>query len=190
MVSLATERLILREFEQDDCPAVHAYASDPHVVQYMGWGPNTEQETRDHMQQTLARQRGEQSDLYAFAVVLVDNKQLIGAVSLRVSSPQDRGGFIGYVFNRHYWGHGYATEAARRLLAFGFEELGLHRVFATCDPRNVASSRVLEKLGMRREGHLRQHKWQKGRWRDSYMYAILAHEWASLNLANSQDGCV
>jgi RimJ/RimL family protein N-acetyltransferase len=177
MMMLETPRLVLREFVQDDWPAVHAYASDPQVVRHMGWGPNTEQETRDHLHQTLAQQRLKPRNLYSFAVVLKNEDQLIGGVALRVSDPESRGGFIGYVFNRRYWGQGYATEAALRLLAFGFEKLDLHRIFATCDPRNVASSRVLEKIGMRREGHLRKHKWQKGRWRDSLMYAVLEHEW-------------
>ena len=177
MILLETLRLILREFGLDDWPAVHAYAGDPEVVRYLIWGPNTEEETRVFLCQTLAHQCQAQRALYSFAVVLKDEGSLIGNVSLHVSAPDHRGGFIGYIFNRRYWGYGYATEAARRLLAFGFEELGLHRIFATCDPLNIASSRVLEKIGMRCEGHLREHKWQKGRWRDSLMYAILAREW-------------
>ena len=60
---------------------------------------------------------------------------------------------------------------------FGFGELGLHRIFATCDPRNIGSRRVLEKAGMQCEGILREHKWQKGEWRDSCLYAMLEHEW-------------
>jgi len=74
----------------------------------------------------------------------------------------------------------YATEAARALLTFGFGQLRLHRIFATCDPANTASARVLEKIGMQREGLLREHEWVKGRWRDSFLYAILDHEWKKL----------
>jgi RimJ/RimL family protein N-acetyltransferase len=69
------------------------------------------------------------------------------------------------------------TEAARAVLRFGFTELKLHRIFATCRPANIGSARVLEKLGMQREGHFRQHRWMKGAWHDSYLYAILDHEW-------------
>ena len=76
-----------------------------------------------------------------------------------------------------YWGQGYATEAMRALFAFGFNELALHRVADAVDPANVASLRVLEKLGLRREGHLRAARWYKGRWCDEYLYAILAAEW-------------
>ena len=88
-----------------------------------------------------------------------------------------RRGEIGYLLDLRYWGRGYATEAARAVLDFGFRELDLHRVYATCRPANVASIRVMEKLGMRREAHFRQHRWMKGAWQDSYLYAILDHEW-------------
>ena len=75
------------------------------------------------------------------------------------------------------WGRGYTTEAARAMIDFGFRELGLHRIWADCDPRNVASWRVLEKLGLRREAHLRQNARIKGEWVDSLLYAILDREW-------------
>jgi [ribosomal protein S5]-alanine N-acetyltransferase len=88
-----------------------------------------------------------------------------------------RAGVIGYSLAQQYCGHGYATEAASSLLWFGFESLGLHRISATTDVRNFASWRVMEKLEMRREGHFRENVWQRGQWRDSFLYAILAHEW-------------
>ena len=76
-----------------------------------------------------------------------------------------------------YWGRGYMTEAGRAILDVAFREIDLHRVWATCDPRNRASYRVMEKLGMRREAHFRKGVMEKGEWRDSYLYAILAEEW-------------
>ena len=94
-----------------------------------------------------------------------------------MSNPDNPEGWIGYSLNRKFWGQGYATEAAEALVKFGFGQLNLHRIFATCDPFNVASARVLEKAGMQREGHFRQHKWVKGKWRDSLLYAILDCEW-------------
>lgn len=182
MTSLETDRLILRELEEGDWQAVHEYASDPEVVRYVEWGPNTEADTLIFIAQALV-QRKQPRGYYGFAVVLKAERQLIGGCSLVVSDPELREGWIGYVFNRRFWGHGYATEVARALIAFGFEQLSLHRIFATCDPANVASTRVLKKTGMRQEGHLREHKWQKGKWRDSYLYAILDHEWKRLNAA-------
>ena len=90
-------------------------------------------------------------------------------------------GELTYLYARLFWGRGYATEAARAILAYAFRDLDLHRVYATCRPANVGSSRVLEKLGMRREGHLVQHRWMKGRWQDSLLYAILDDEWLALS---------
>jgi hypothetical protein len=75
-----------------------------------------------------------------------------------------------------FWGKGYATETANALVDFGFDKLNLHRVFATCDPANTASAHVLEKIGMKREGRMREHMWARGKWRDSLLYAILEHE--------------
>jgi RimJ/RimL family protein N-acetyltransferase len=111
------------------------------------------------------------------AIVLKDKGKVIGSCGIQVSNPENREGWIGYCLNRSYWGKGYATETARGLIKFGFEQLGLHRLFATCNPANSASAHVLEKSGMKREGHLREHKWSKGKWRDSYLYAILEQDW-------------
>jgi len=73
------------------------------------------------------------------------------------------------------------TEAAQIIVGFGFEELSLHRIYATCDPANVRSAKVMEKLGMRWEGHFREHQFVKGTWRDSLLYAVLEHEWRGTN---------
>ena len=89
---------------------------------------------------------------------------------------------LGWVFHRAYHGHGYATEAAEALLRYSFEALPLHRVIATCQPQNVASWRVAEKLGLRREGHFRQClRRLENQWWDEYFYALLAEEWFTAN---------
>lgn len=94
-----------------------------------------------------------------------------------MSNMDNHEGWSGYCLNRNFWGKGYATETAKVLLRFGFDQLNLHRIFATCDPANIASAHVLEKIGMQLEGHLREHKWAKGKWCDSLLYAILDYEW-------------
>jgi RimJ/RimL family protein N-acetyltransferase len=176
MVTLETERLILREFEENDRQAIQEYASDPEVVRYIGWGPNTEKDTQEFLQRAFDRQREQPRTEYELAVVLKAENRLIGGGGIYIN-PDHKEAELGYTLNRRFWGQGYATEAARAFVAFGFEELGLHRVYATCDPANTASARVMEKIDMQREGHLREHRWMKGRWRDSYLYAILEQEW-------------
>lgn len=174
---IRTERLVLRDLKETDLQAVHSYASDPEVVRYMDWGPNTKEETQDFIQRTITNQKEKPRRVYTLAIVLKAEDELIGSCGMHTSNSDNREGWLGYCLNRHFWGQGYATETAEALLTFGFTQLKLHRIFATCDPANVASARVLEKIGMQREGHLREHKWAKGCWRDSFLYAILENEW-------------
>ncbi|MHC5035460.1 MAG: GNAT family N-acetyltransferase [Planctomycetota bacterium] len=173
MAELTTERLLLRELCEDDWQAVHEYGSDPEVVNHLPWGPNTEADTREFVARTIAAQSEEPRVHYTFAIVRKADGQLVGSIGLNVSSVPNREGWIGYALAKRFWGQGYATEAARAVVAFGFGQVGLHRIFATCDPQNVASARVLEKVGMRREGLMRQHMPVRGTWRDSCLYAIL-----------------
>ena len=110
-------------------------------------------------------------------VELTAHRRLIGVFTLRVQSDANRSAEFGFAFNRDYWNQGYATEAAGAVLDVAFRVLGIHCVSAGCDVRNVGSYRVMEKLGLRREGHSRKDVWQKGEWRDSYRYAVLDEEW-------------
>lgn len=171
-----TERLIIREFTMADERDVHAYASDPLVATFMIWGPNTVEETNAFLERTIEEQQQNPRTDYEFAVVLKETGQLIGGVGLHVAGKQQ--GETGYCFNPLFWRKGYASEAAREMLKFGFGELGLHRIYATCRPDNVGSAKVMQKIGMKYEGHLREHMWFKGKWHDSYQYSILAHEFA------------
>jgi RimJ/RimL family protein N-acetyltransferase len=120
------------------------------------------------------------------AVELVATGEVVGDVLLMWSSAEHRGGEIGYVLHPSYSGHGYATEAAHRLLHLAFDELGLHRVVARVDADNQRSARLAARLGMRQEAHLVQNEWFKGRWSDELNFAILEHEWQALE----HDGCL
>lgn len=172
-----TERLVLRDLTEDDQERVHSYASDSEVVRYMDWGPNTEQETMNFIQRSIAAQKEQPRMNYTLAIILKADNRLIGSCGIHVSSPENKEGWIGYCLNRNFWGQGYATEAASALVGFGFAQLSLHRIFATCVPANTASAHVLEKAGLKLEGHLREHRWVKGAWRDSLLYATINREW-------------
>ena len=176
-MQLESERLLLREFTIQDWPDVNAYTSDPEVVKYMAFGPTTEAETREHLSQCVATASEQPRRIYELAVVLRAEHRLIGTVTLALHPHERRHASFSYLLHRQYWGHGYATEAMRTLISLGFRVLQLHRLEDTCDTRNRASARVMEKLGMRREGQLRETIWKDGRWYDEYLYAILAHEW-------------
>ena len=173
---MQTERLLLREFQSSDLDQEHEYAADPQVSQFAPWGPNTYEQTRRVLNDRLEEQRRWPRDEVTLAIEHLEDRRLIGAIRLTIVSHADRSADFGYVLNRKYWNAGYATEAARAVLDCAFANLGLHRVYATCDTRNVASLRVLEKLSMRREAHFRRDMFQKGGWRDTFLFARLEGE--------------
>jgi ribosomal-protein-alanine N-acetyltransferase len=174
---IETERLILREFELRDEPGLRAYESDPEVARFDDWGPNTAEETNAILRSVLADQQHWPRDAVATAIELQSEGALVGSIHLAVRDKKNRTADIGFTINRHYWGRGYASEATAAFVDALFRRLDMHRVCASCDTRNRGSHRVLEKLGMRREGLFRGNVQQRGDWRDSYFYAILSDEW-------------
>jgi RimJ/RimL family protein N-acetyltransferase len=174
MPTLQGERITLRDFVPADEGPLHAFASDPEVTRFTTWGPNTPTETRAFLRGALAEAASERRNRYALAVVDSSSGLLLGSAELSVESRQHLRGELGWVFDPVQWGRGYATEATRVLMRFGFDDLGLHRIAATCHPDNAASARVLEKAGMTFEGRLRGHMRVRGGWRDSLLYAVVA----------------
>lgn len=176
---LKTERLVLRDFRVEDEPDIYEYASDPEVVRFADWGPSDISTIRSNLLRRLQEQESWPRNSMDVAVESPCDTALIGVVRITVLDRANRTADFGYTFKRSVWNNGYATEATRALLRWAFSNLNLHRVYATCDVRNHASYRVMEKLGMRREALFRKDVLQKGQWRDSYLYAVLAEEWDS-----------
>jgi [ribosomal protein S5]-alanine N-acetyltransferase len=173
---LTTERLVLREFVEGEWPAVLAYQSDPLYLRYYEWTGRTEAEVRAFVNMFIEQQREQPRLKFQLAVTLKTTGELIGNCGIRKRSVGAYEADIGYELAPQHWGQGYATEAARAIVTFGFKELGLHRITAECVADNVGSARVLEKLGMVQEGRLRERDYYKGRWWDTLLYAILEHE--------------
>jgi RimJ/RimL family protein N-acetyltransferase len=184
-MEIATERLILREFQAGDWPAVLAYQSDPRYLRYYAWTGRSEQEVRAFVQIFIDQQRVQPRIKYQLAVTLRETRALIGNCGIRLNAADAHEGNIGYELDPRHWGHGYATEAVQAIVRFGFVNLGLHRVWATCIADNVGSARVLEKVGMRLEGRLWDKERFKGRWWDALLYAILEDEWQARVRDNS-----
>lgn len=170
---LETERLILRNLEPQDFDSVHAYASEPEVVKYMEWGPNTESDTRNFLNESIALNSKNPRLDYELAMILKEGNILVGGGGIHVSNRENNEGWIGYCYNKNYWGKGFATEAAQALVKFGFEELQLNRIFATTAPGNQGSQNVLKKVGMKHEGCMRQHKLVRGKYRDTELFAVI-----------------
>ncbi|MGG4166355.1 GNAT family protein [Rossellomorea vietnamensis] len=168
---------MLREFTTSDWIGVHTYASQEIVCQYQPWGPNKEKDSQDFVNQAIKDSTLNPRTRFVFAII--HDEMVIGAGEFNIRDFTNKGGEIGYIVNPDYWGKGIATEVATLLIDFGFGELKLHRIYATCDPRNTGSSRVLEKVGMTKEGRIREDLLMKDGWRDSLLYSVLEHEWKS-----------
>jgi [ribosomal protein S5]-alanine N-acetyltransferase len=175
---LHTQRLLLREFEEDDRRAVLTYQRDPRFARFYPWAERTEADARSFVQAFLDQKGEVPRTRFQLAITLGD--ELIGSAGVRVSRPGVRIGDLGFELAPAHWGQGYATEAARAMLRFGFEVLGLHRVGAHCIAENTASARVLTKLGMCQEGRLREAEFFKDRWWDHLLFGILRREWEEL----------
>jgi RimJ/RimL family protein N-acetyltransferase len=176
-MQLTTERLILREFKEDDWRAVLAYQRDPLYLRYYDWEERSPKAVQNFVQMFIAHQQRRPRIKFQLAITLKDTKQLIGNCGIRKEEIEATEADIGYELSPQHWGHGYATEAAQAIVEFGFRELRLHRIWAECNADNIGSARVLEKVGMQLEGRLREKEYYKGRWWDTLLFAILEHEW-------------
>jgi predicted acetyltransferase len=187
MKTLETERLILRKYRETDFDAVHSYASVAENETYMAYqNPNTEEDTTAFIAAAIAKADSDPCMDYQYAIALKDEGKLVGGCGITVSARNEAE--IGYMLHRDFWNQGYGTEAGRALLDFGFSDLGLHRITATCDAENVGSYRIMEKIGMRREGLFIEgrppHKLSDKEYSDELFYAILKDEWEGRRSSN------
>ncbi len=154
-----------------------AYQSDPRYLRYNEWTHRTPEDVQEFIQTFLRHQQEQPRIKFQLAIVLKDTQQLIGNCGVRKDSPDSHQADIGYELAPDHWGRGYATEAARAMVAYGFTTLRVHRSWAECVADNIASARVLEKLGMTLEGRLRDHQRYKGRYWDTLLYGMLDSQW-------------
>lgn len=173
-----TKRLVLRSLCIDDVDDIFEFSSDPEVAHHMTWEVNTNKsETLLFINSVLEGYKaGVSAD---WAIVEKISQKVIGMCSFVDWSNEHSNAVLGYVINQSYWGNGYAAEAANELLKYGFQTLQLHRIEAHCDIDNLASEKVMKKLGMSFEGLLRQNQYIKGAFRDTKIYGILQEDYSS-----------
>lgn len=178
--SIAAGRVRLRHLRPGDVPAFAAYRADPAVCRFQGFDPFSEAEARDFIARyATAAIPAAPGAWVQVAIARSSDDELLGDCALHLQAHEPRIAEIGMTLAPARQGQGYASEALRELLRFCFAELGLHRVVALVDPRNAPSVALLERVGLRREGHFRQNGWYKGEWCDEFQYALLATEWAA-----------
>jgi [ribosomal protein S5]-alanine N-acetyltransferase len=174
--TLQTARLVLRPYREADIPELLPLIGTKEVsaTTLRIAHPYTEQDAREFLALTNDPQK------LWLAITLRSDGRQIGGIGLRIEA-QFQHAEVGYWLGVPYWGQGYATEAAREMMRYGFEDLGLHRIFASHFKHNPASGRILQKLGMQHEGCQREHLRKWDQWVDSELYGILRHEWQPSN---------
>lgn len=174
MNNLETERLSLFEIEKEDLEKLHRLHSIPEVDEFNTLGiPESIKDTEQFLRLQLEAKSKIPRSTYMWKVVLKETGVFIGVAGFSLSNNKFKLGEIYYKLDPAYWGVGYATELAKRLVVFGFNTLGLHKVEAGVATENVKSVKVLEKIGMIREGLRRKILPIRGEWKDNYHYAIV-----------------
>ncbi|HXK14566.1 MAG TPA: GNAT family N-acetyltransferase [Gaiellaceae bacterium] len=172
---LETERLVLRPYTDGDLENLHSIYSLPEVARWLYYGPTTLEESRQKLARKIGGSELTEDHGLSAAVELRDGTY-VGDVVLFYGSVEHKTVEVGFSIDPRQHGKGYATEAARALIDWAFDQ-GFHRVVGRLEARNTASARVLEKLGMRREALLVENEWVKGEWQSELVYAMLEHEW-------------
>jgi RimJ/RimL family protein N-acetyltransferase len=173
---IVTERLVIRRYTHDDIPDVLGLASHPSFARLISENIQaTEEEIRKYIDLQNSYQPFEKDKVFELAVERKEDGKVIGLLGMICQD--HRQGEMGWGLGVEHRGQGYATEAARALMDYGFNSLGLHRIHADTSTDNLASWRVMERLGMRREALLRGSVYEEGKWSDRYVYGMLADEW-------------
>lgn len=174
---IETKRLRLRPLLPGDAAAIFRYRSDPEVCRYQSWEPEGVAEVDEFISRMTALEPDTPGTWYQLAICERNTGQLVGDCGLRFPLGVDYEAEFGVSLAPEFHGRGYATEAAEAVLGYVFGTLGKHRAYGSVDPRNRASIRLMERLGLRREAHFRESLWFKGEWADDVIYAMLRREW-------------
>jgi len=173
-----TERLFIRPVQLTDAEALFGFRSDPECAEFMSSIPLNVAEMRERIQKT-ASEINQSGTWFQFVIFEKDERSVVGDIGLHflASDTQNKQVELGYILHKKYWGKGYATEALMPIVDYLVYTLDKHRLVANIDPSNYPSIRLVEKLGFRKEGHLRESFFSKGKWLDDLVFAILASEW-------------
>ena len=174
---LSTERLVVRRFRAEDAEAFAAYRSVPEVARYQSWDAPFSLEEAAASVRGFANGDPLQAGWFQYAIDL--DGLLIGDIGVNLNDNLMQAD-LGFTLSPAAQGKGYATEAVRRLLDHLFVERKLHRVSAECDARNLASARLLGRLGFRQEGLRISNSWFKGEWTDDLLFGLLRDDWPQL----------
>lgn len=173
-MKIETDRLVLRDFVPNDLPAYIEIQSDPRWLTHYEWEDRDPDDVRALFANFLLWQREQPRIKFQIAITL--EGLVIGSCGIRKDNAAATQGDIGYELHPDHWGNGYATEAARAMVDYGFNELGLHRVWSWCIADNEGSAKVLHRVGMTLEGRKKETQFFKGEWHDELIFGLLASD--------------
>jgi len=171
-MELFTSRLLLREFYPTDLDLLADYATKNEMRQYEKGIPDRES-AQSFLERIIFKASETPRTHFCLAITAPPEDKVIGHISRTSQNPEINEWKIGWAVRFQDWRHGYASEAAHRILDYAFHDLYAHRVVAFCHAENAASVKVMKKIGMKQEGHLRQTRWFNDSWADEFVYAIL-----------------
>lgn len=179
-MQLKTKRLTLRQIKLSDQQGLFAYRSDKQTNKYQGWIPETLEEVASFLSK-ISKTYNNPDSWFQFAIIENSSGHLIGDLGIRFLEEGSRQAELGCTLNKNFHGKGYANEALTAVMNSLFLDLDFHRIFASIDPNNKASIKMMEKLGFRKEAHFKESLLLNGQWVDDVVFAILKKEWLSTN---------
>jgi RimJ/RimL family protein N-acetyltransferase len=177
---LESPRLLIRNLRLADLPPFHEYRSNPEVMRYQGFDTFTKQEAEDFIKDQRNRLFGKPGEWVQFGLELKKSGAIIGDCAIRYKDTEKRIGEIGITMSHLEQGKGFATEVMKCIMTYLFDEKGIHRIEEIVDAENIASIRLLQSLGFRKEGHFIENIFFKGKWGSEFQYAMLKREWEEL----------
>jgi RimJ/RimL family protein N-acetyltransferase len=184
-MEISTSRLLIDALRPADADALFACRADPQVARFQGWCPADVDAARAFIGAQIHATTELPDGWFQRAIRLREGDTLIGDLGVNMPAEADGSVEFGISIARRYQASGYASETLRGLFEHVFGSLGRHRIHASVDPRNLASTTMLRALGMRQEAHHRESLWLRGEWVDDVIFAMLDHEWAW----HSDSGC-
>ena len=180
-LTIKTNQLIIRNLQLEDLENFHRYRCNPEVTQYQGFDVMDENECETFIKSQLDKYFGKKGEWVQYGIIQLSTQQLIGDCAIKLQENDPRIAEIGITISHLKQKKGFAKEAMLGILSFLFDEKNLHRVQEIVDVENIASIKLLESIGFRKEGHFIENIFFKGRWGSEFQYAMLHSEWKTKN---------